>query len=680
MSTGWILFSVLVPPVAAVAAGFGFRDRDADPVITIVLNALMPGSGLAAGGRPILEVVLAVMFAQASLLITGGPANIGFLAPIMIVGGLWASAYTPFNPIVLAAAGPRPRTSVETTADRPQPPSAATRSAPDGGIDGVSDEEGYEVQVACTECGAQIDVPVLTHMARCDFCGSEHLVVGHDDTLYVTIPEKVRDPVALREAILDHYRYQHYLKLYRASVAPLEANATEAASNGSLVSRPEASAAIAAAERAVSKKADLYRSKLASSLEIGDPQHFVAPYRHGVGTLYQAAFGRSPRDQEKQLRFAIGIVEAAVLATESMDLPAMGKLSYLRALVPAANCDGDLKSLPLDLDESALAEAFGDLDRKCLVRDLDVIRLGSKFTRDVTAVVWRPWWIASARGPGICESLLVDGAAGSVAGSAPTLAHESLHELPEIARAPGGGLRFVPMECPTCGHEYRFDTDAVLHFCVNCHRVCEVTAQRKRDVEYLHQPPASPADCDLVPFWYFPLRIRTADGQLITDLRHYKDGIDGTLDQIGEDASLERHAVAVPAIRCINPRLMKQAFRALLHHTLRHPPRPTGGRFPLESGAKPWSVSLDEADARTLLPLYLADILGRRDLARVNVNQASAWLFEATQEAPGKLAYLPIPRQVTEPFRAYVGRYRSRAVRGARGDGAPVESNHGARG
>ena len=345
----------------------------------------------------------------------------------------------------------------------------------------------------------------------------------------------------------------------------------------------------------------------------------------------------------------------------------MGKLSYLRALVPAADCDGDLKTLPLDRDEAALVTAFGDLDRKCLVRELDVIRLGSKFTREVTAVVWRPWWIAEASAPGIRESLLVDGAAGSVAGSAPHLHAGSLHELPEIARAPGGGLRFVPMECPTCGHEYRFDSDAVLHFCTNCHRVCEVTAHRKVEVEYLHQQPASSADSDLVPFWYFPLHIRTADGQLITDLRHYKDGIDGTLDQIGEDASVERHSVAVPAIRCINPRVMKLAFRGLLHHTLRHPPRPIGGRFPLESEPRPWSVSLDEADARTLLPLYLADILGRRDLARVNVGQASAWLFEATQEAPGKLAYLPVPRQITEPFRAYVGRYRSRAVRGVRG-------------
>jgi hypothetical protein len=224
------------------------------------------------------------------------------------------------------------------------------------------------------------------------------------------------------------------------------------------------------------------------------------------------------------------------------------------------------------------------------------------------------------------------------------------------------------MECPTCGHEYRFDTDAVLHFCVNCHRVCEVAAHRKREVEYLHGQPTSDGDSDLVPFWYFPLRIRTADGQLITDLRHYKDGIDGTLDQIGEDAPMERHAIAVPAIRCINPRLMKLAFRGLLQHTLRHPPNLTGGRFPLESKPRPWSVSLDEADARTLLPLYLADVLGRRDLARVNVNQASTWLFEATQEAPGRLAYLPVPRQITEPFRAYVGRYRSRAVRGVRRD------------
>jgi hypothetical protein len=502
-------------------------------------------------------------------------------------------------------------------------------------------------------------------MARCGFCGSDHLVIGHDQTLNVTIPERVTDQNALREAVLDYYRYQHYLKLYKSAVGPLERSATEPSTSGVMVVRPEASAAIAAAEAAVSAKADMYRARLAASLAVVGTQHFLAPYRHGMGTLYQAAFGRNPQDQEKKLRFAIGLVEAATIATDAMELPEMGRLSYLRALVPAAQSPADLKTLPLDVDEGALQRAYGQLDRKQLVRDLNVIRLGVKFSEEVTAVVWRPWWIAEVEATGIHETLLVDSAAASVAGMAPYLNDEILEDLPEDVRLPGMGLRFVPMECPTCGHEYPFDSDAVVHFCHNCHRVCGVDGERKRELEYCHQPMPEGGEYDLVPFWYFPLRLRTGGGELLTDLIHFKDGIDGAMDQIGDAAEMRQHGILVPAFRCINMRLMAQSFGRLLLHTLRQPPRITGKRFPLDLRPRPWHVSLEEAEARNLLPLYLANAFGRRDVTKVKVNQVVDWLFEAVQESPGTLAFIPIPRPVTEPFRAYVGRYRSRAVQHA---------------
>jgi hypothetical protein len=286
-------------------------------------------------------------------------------------------------------------------------------------------------------------------------------------------------------------------------------------------------------------------------------------------------------------------------------------------------------------------------------------------------VVWRPWWIAQVKGPGIHETLLVDGGGGSVAGPAPYLNPEILEDLPEEARTPGTGLRFVPMECPTCGHEYPFDTDAVLHFCCNCHRVCGVDSEHKFEVSYVHQAVPEDEGYDLVPFWYFPLRIRTADGHVLTDLMHLKDGIDGSFDQIGETAEMRRHGILVPAFRVINPRLMALAFQRLFLFSLRRPPRITEERFPLDEKPTPWSVNLEEEEARRMLPLYLVNAFGRRDIARVNVNQVSAWLFEAQQEVEGKLAYVPVPKQITEPFRQYVGRYRTRAVRHASAEKVP---------
>jgi hypothetical protein len=220
------------------------------------------------------------------------------------------------------------------------------------------------------------------------------------------------------------------------------------------------------------------------------------------------------------------------------------------------------------------------------------------------------------------------------------------------------------MECPTCGHEFAFDSDAVLHFCHNCHRVCRVSGRRKEEVEYSRAGTAEEG-IELVPFWLFPLRIRTAGGELVTDLAHLKDGIDGCFDQIGDDVPMRQHGLYVPAIRCINSRLMGTAFNRLFDHTVRTRFRIEHERWPLDVKPRPWSVHMDEAEARTLAPLYLANAFGRRDLARVRVSQIADWLFEAEQETEGRLVYLPIPEVVTNPFRRYVGRFRGRALKNA---------------
>jgi hypothetical protein len=669
----WTIVAVLVPPLSAIVAGTFLRPRQPAPHLAITLNALLPGTGLAALGRSTLESVVGVLLAQFSLILTGGSHNLWMYVPTMIVGGLWALAYTPLNPLarVSGESGHRLIDRVEESltksappqtseAQRPQIPASKPRAGEDD--EETIIESNYCVEVKCTECGAAVPVPVLHHMAHCTFCGSDHLVVGHEETLLVTLPERVYDKNVLREALLDHYRYQYYLKLYRRMVAPLARNVTEVSPSGALVNRTDFEAAVDGAEVAVSRKADSYRAKLADNLHVGQTMHFLTPYRHGMGTLYQAAFGRSPRDHEKLLRFDVGTIEASLSANSSVDLPPMGKLSYLRALRPAVDLASDLKTLPMDGSDEDLERGFGDLDRKRLTRDIKVIKLGSRFTREVTAVVWRPWWIAEVRGPEIDETVLLDGAAGSVVGPAPRFDTSALVELPQEAREPGRRLRFVPMECPTCGHEFSFDPDAVLHFCHNCHRVCDVVEGRKIDVPYGHIPLPDEAGWDLVPFWRFPLCLRTGEGELLTDLMRLKDGIDGTFDQIGDDAPNRQHVFYVPAIRCINPRLMANAFNRLFLYAIRNRPPKELKRFPTDLRPQPWTVSLAEPEGRDLAPLYLANVFSRRDIARVNIHQVASWLFEASQDKTGHLMYLSVPQVVTEPFRRYVGRFRDDAV------------------
>lgn len=665
MTPGWGIVSFFLPPLAAVLAARLLRPRKPPPQALIALNAILPGAGLAAAGRPTIEIVLGVVFAQTALIIVGGFQDIWMYVPSMVVGGCWALFHTPLSPFTRTGGTidrlrQRVLESELPTSGKPTPTAARfTATAED---DETVIESHYCVEVKCTECGAAVPVPVLHHMAHCSFCGSDHLVVGHEETLFVTLPERVYDANVLREALLDHYRYRYYLNLYRKAVAPLAGRTTEASPSGALVKRTELDAAIEAAEAMVSRKADTYRSKLAQDLHVGTTLHFLTPYRHGMGTLYQAAFGRSKRDQEKLLRFDVGTIEAAVSAVKTTDLPPMGKLSYLRALRPAADLSTELLTMPLEGDDEDLVHAFGDLDHKRLARDIQTIKLGSRFTREVTAVVWRPWWIAEVRGPDIDQTVLLDSAAGSVVGPAPAVNPNLLVELPPAAREPGAGLRFVPMECPTCGEEFPFDPDAVLHFCHNCHRVCGVNEGRKVDVEYGHIPWPEEPGWDLVPFWRFPLRLRTGDGELLTDLVRLKDGIDGTLDQIGDDTPVRQHLFFVPAIRCINPRLMTSAFNRLFLYAIRRRRPKSRDRISLDLRPRPWTVSLAETEARDLAPLYLANAFSRRDIARVNVHQVASWLFAATQEAPGRLMYLPVPQTVTEPFRRYVGRFRDDAV------------------
>ena len=673
MSAIWTVVAVLLPPLAAVVAGIWLRPQQPAPQLAIALNALLPGTGLAALGRPILETVFGVLLAQFSLILTGGIHNLWMYVPSMIVGGIWALVHTPLSPFINASTdqGQRLLDRVEetTSTTQHQHGSDDRQSSSDASIPSATEdseetviENHYCVEVKCTECGAAVPVPVLHHMAHCSFCGSDHLVVGHEETLLVTLPERVYDKNVLREALLDHYRYQYYLKLYRNMVAPLARNATEATPSGVLINRPEFDAAVGGAEIAVSRKADGYRARLADNLHVGQTMHFLTPYRHGMGTLYQATFGRSPRDHEKLLRFDVGTIEASLSATTNVDLPPMGKLSYLRALRPAVDLASDMKTLPMEGSDADLERGFGDLDRKRLTRDIQVIKLGSRFTREITAVVWRPWWIAEVRGPEIDETVLLDGAAGSVVGPAPRIDQSALVDLPQEARQPGRGLRFVPMECPTCGHEFSFDPDAVLHFCHNCYRVCDVVEGRKVDVPYGHIPLPDEPGWDLVPFWRFPLHLRTGDGELFTDLMRLKDGIDGSFDQIGEDAPNRQHVFYVPAIRCINPRLMANAFNRLFLYAIRNRPPTELTRFPTDLRPQPWTASLAEPEARDLAPLYLANVFSRRDIARVNIHQVASWLFQATQGRPGQLMYLSVPQVVTEPFRRYVGRFRDDAV------------------
>ncbi len=658
MTLGWFLISLLAPPLAAVLSSRFLAQENPDPVFVIVANAVMPGSGLAIVKRPVLEITLGVLMAQISMIVSGGPV-FGYLLPIAFIGGAWASLYTPYNPITSQGLPPSMRL--------PQPGQDAIPESSSGPLmeqvggmsrlqkeKGEGESQGYSISISCTECGADVSVPVLHHAALCPFCGSYHLVVGHDDLLHVAIPDEVRDDQGLREKLLEHYRYRYYLKLYQRHVAPLERQATIAGPQGGLAVQQDVAMAAEAAERRISARADTWVEKLRPKFKLEQTQRFLSPYYHSMGTLYQAAYGRDPQSKDKRLRFSLASLETALRAQESIELPEMGKLSYLKALRPIEELPEDCRVLPAEIPLEMISASHENLKNRKIDRSLDSIRVGSAFSEEVRAVVWRPWIVASVVADGRKETFLLEGASGSVTGEGKFINEELFGALsPPTENA---ALRFQPMECPTCGYEFRYEIDAQLHFCSNCYRVFEASPTGKREIEYDHVPESE--NTDSIPFWRFPLRIRTGDGKLLTDFAHFRDGIDGTLDQIGDSAETRQDFLWVPAVRCINPRLSRRALSQLLIHTIQHPPRLRRGRFPLDIKPRPWPIVLDAEEARVFAPLLLAEIFSPRDIARINVAQAQNWLFDARLESEGHLSYLSIPSDLTASFRAYVGRSR----------------------
>jgi hypothetical protein len=674
MDATWLLISLAAPPILAGISWGLFHDRDLPPVLPVALNALAPGAGLAAMGRSTLEIVFGVMLGQVAMIVAGSPDPV-MLAPFGVIGGIWAFAHSPLNPMLQGPADTPPARSVpagspptaQAVASRPTTarPSTAPTADPIGDTDPVSDV-GYTVTATCTECGAEASFGVLQHAAQCEFCGSHHLVVGHEHILHVAIPEKITDEAALLDAVLDHLRYRHYLKLYERMVAPLERRATQVSPDGKMITSPELSAAAERAEQAASAKADAYRKRLQGHVAIRSTQRFLAPYYHQVGTLFQAAFGRDRRTQDKRLTYALDVTETVVPAhSDEVGLPPMGRLSYLKALVPAAGFEASTPTLAITRGIDALQATVRNLEKKAVNREIQTIRLGSVISSEVQAVVWRPWWVTEIDAPDGLETLLVDGASGAT--TAGRFVNEDLlTPLPDEVRHTGRSLRFQPMECPTCGHEFPYDADAVVHFCANCHRVFDAGPDGKQELDYDAPVDEPMPGHTLVPLWRFDLTLRTADGQTITGLAHLRDGIDGTFDQIGDHAREASSTVWVPGFRCINQRLTADAQRRLFTFIVGTPPKTGSERLPLDQDVSPWTVSFDEPEARAAVPLLLAELFTARDLARANVHQIDATLFHGRQVRQGRLCFAWIPDVVIEPFRPYVGRTTASAVDAAR--------------
>ncbi|MGV8042648.1 MAG: hypothetical protein AB2L07_22220 [Thermoanaerobaculaceae bacterium] len=545
-----------------------------------------------------------------------------------------------------------PPPSLPAPAPRFSPPPAAAASHDD------SDEGlAFRLTMRCPTCGAELGVPVHHHMTRCEFCASEHLVLGQGDVIRAVIPDAVTTRAAAHSAVLKYLRRLHFQKLYERRVRPLQeqyrvdAQGREAA----LLVDLATPAVVAAMERQVEAEADAYAARIAPRLEITEWQRFLAPYWHRLGTLYQVAFGRDAAGA-KRLELAVVTLEASAAANPT-PLPEMGRLSYLRALRPLAGSpEADLTALPVTLGREVLERTAVEPGRRTSELGIVPIAVRGTLVPETLALVYRPWHIVAACLDGDTHHLLVDGGGADVAGVPQTL----LVEAEPLADAEGEPLHLTPSRCPECGHDLPFAVDTVAHLCRSCFRLLELSDSRWRVASYLREDPLP--GTWLAPFWCFPLRLRTATGELVTDLAHLTDGVDGSFDQIG-DRPQGAEWFFVPAFRTRVTKAGVRFYRRIWP-LLRQRRSLSRERFsPASPPGEMVAVTLPAGEARVFARVYLALAFGPRDLARAEVKRVRAAFLDAELEGEPTLAFLNLPAEVAEPVRNLFGRTRPQAVR-----------------
>ena len=644
---GWAL-TLLVPSAAWALAHAVASPTAARPPFAVCGAAgfLAPAALLRWCGRPfpeqLLGWVVSVVAWAGAFVIRDGQVFVAF----GLVGAVWGLALGLKSLRVTAPLSPRegkPKPQFTPTSERRREPEKA----------------GFSVELRCPTCGAALAVPVYHRMARCEFCASVHVVSGGSDTLVVVIPDAVKDEASLKAAVAKHLGHLHYLKLYDQRVRPLipesgfEADETE--QGLAMPAQRRTPALVNAVEAEVARAAEAFAARIAPRLALRAWRRFLSPYWHRFGTLYQAAFGRDDQDL-KRMEFAVATIEGSVAASGA-PLPAMGKLSYLRALRPLQGApEAAIPALPVEVGAEEIDRRVQQLGRRSVELPVKAIAIHATLVPEVVALVYRPWHLADVELDGERFELLVDGGAAAVEGEAPEFdfASRPLDDLQGEAPA------LVPSRCPECGADLPFAPDAEAHLCRNCYRLVTMRGSRWRTLPYLHEEPEE--GHWLVPFWRFPLRLRTATGELIVDLPHLTDGIDGTFDQIGDRPQVQQDLL-VPAFRT---RVSKAGVR--LYRILWPLVQGRAREFARErlSPARPpkrvVDMTLSAAEARVFAGVYLALAFSHRDLARAQVkNVRERFLLGALEGEPAPV-YLSLSQEVIGPFAGLFGRARVAAL------------------
>ncbi len=661
--SGWA--ATILVPLALWGLGHLLATREAplpNPAVSSLIGFFAPAGLLRWCARPFPEQALATVI---SIVAWAGVFIVhegGLFAALGLLTAAWGFGVGLRNVRVAAPGG-----AVEPAAV-PAPPPAARRGA--GAVGENRGEAGaYSLELRCPTCGATLAVPVYHRMTRCEFCGSEHVISSADDAMALVIPDAAASDAGLLAAVVKHLRHLHYLKLYDRRVRPLveqsEYSLDRAGEDASFLAPPPTSPLVNAMELEVQRAAAAYAERIAPRLTLVSRRRFLAPYWHRFGTLYRSAFGRDAEGL-KRMEFSVTTMEGSLSAT-TVPLPEMGKLSYLRSLRPLLGApEAEVPALPVEVGSEVLDRRMQQLGGRSTGLAVAPIAVRATLVPEVTALVYRPWHVAELELDGDRFVALVDGGAGSVETEPPTV-----KVVPRpLAGLTGAPPTLTPSRCPECGGPLAFAPDSVAHLCRTCFRLVAMRGARWSTLPYLRERPREKHW--MVPFWRFPLRLRTAAGDLITDLPHLTDGVDGSFDQIGDRAQT-RQEFFVPAFRTRVSKAGLRFYRLLWPLVQGGSREMQAARFdPASPPGSIVDVTLPAAEARVFARVYLALAFTARDLARAEIKGVRERFLSAELEGAPELAFVALPDDVVAPVRALFGRARLAAIEELQGAPAPA--------
>lgn len=479
------------------------------------------------------------------------------------------------------------------------------------------------IRLRCPTCAASIDLPGGASAARCDHCGTAHLLVGRTEVLTLALPDRIAGGTDAVRAFLEEMEARRLGELTVDRRRPDDPFDPLGSAISAALSRRLAALAGGLPDALHAAEAASWSARLAGETELVAHRRILTPYWHVSGRLVEAVVGRGARD-EKQAAAATTDVELSAPAFEpGLALPPLGRLSWLSGLRPVAAAQlGGMRTLPLAADSSALEGRLRRVARQRLVRHLvPLLRHAVAFPRQWHLVL-RPLHLLAARCRGRTLHLLLEGASRRVIERLTPAAFALLLEAPDSELPPelACPLALRPMRCPVCGWDLPLERFGEAGFCRGCGRAVAVEGEAATSVPYTVEVCDDADGAVLLPFWRFDFRLERGEGH----------GAAGSLGEVLEllaersSTQLRKEGIDVPAFRPLDRRRAVPLCQPLFALSGRPGGRliegPVRGAMGFPYPERPVTVPASEARhlARTAMLLALpAAVLLRAPSARI---------------------------------------------------------------